>query len=409
MKDDRDATFSRTVTKYGRLSNATWLSFVDRARRYRPSTVFAQHLLAMGTGSTIIGKDQPTDLIGWFKACLLKGLDDGGVDRRDIATVILTGGSSQWPFVADIVQETLHIQPKRLRRSDRPYAAISEGLAIEPALRHQHQITQRKLEQDLPRFKSEHVSILVGKVIKRAAQEIADAITSELFDGQIKPTLVRFRASGGKIADLKSEVAVQTTRFQPQIQSIVTTAIDSIANGLPVLMLDEVKTWFEKNGLQIDSEMLEFSKHRVATPDLDRFNLPDLLDHFNKIIAGVAGGIAGIVTANVCGGGGMALIATGPIGLLIGLVIGAAVAYLAVSKGMTAARSSVESFPLPAWLVCRVMTDSKIDSARRTLHSKTNDQVLVELNKLRTTLNEQLEEVVRKEIDALCELHHVVH
>lgn len=427
MKDDRSATFSRTVTKYGRLSDATWESFVDRANRYRPSAVFAKHLLAMGAGPkdtfgegistqhllatgdgpTVIGKDQPTDLIGWFKQCLLKGLDAGGVDRQDIFTVILTGGSSQWPFVADIVQETLRIKPERICRSDRPYAAISEGLAIEPALRHQLQTTRHNLEQDFPRFMREQVSNLVDKHIDRTAQEIADAITSELFDERVKPALEGFRKSGGKIADLKSSVAAVASRFEPRVRSIVTTATDGIANGLPLLALDEVRTWFEKHGLKVDRNMLEFTGDRVATPDLDRFNLPDLLDRFNKIIGGIAGGIAGIVAANVCGGSGMALLGTGPIGLVIGLVIGAAVAYFAVSKGLAAARSSAESFSLPGWLVCRVLTGSKIDSARRTLHTQTHEQVLAELNKLRTTLIEQLGDVVRKEIESLSELHHV--
>jgi molecular chaperone DnaK len=218
---------------------------------------------------------------------------------------------------------------------------------------------------------------------------------------------VRFRDAGGKIADLKSEIAAQATTFEPRIQSIVTAASNTIASGLPVLVLDKVHAWFAENGLEIDRDMLEFADDHVATPDLDQFNLPDLLDGFNKIIGGVAGGIAGVVAANVCGGGGMALLGVGPLGMIIVLVIGAAVTYLAVSKGMAAARSSVESVSLPAWLVGRVLTNGKIDSARRTLHKQTYDQVLTELKKLRTTLNERLEDVVRKEIDAVSELHHL--
>jgi molecular chaperone DnaK len=67
MKDDRNATFSRTVREYGRLSDATWQAFVDRCSRYRPSAMFAQHLHTMGAVSTIVDKDEPTDLIGWFR------------------------------------------------------------------------------------------------------------------------------------------------------------------------------------------------------------------------------------------------------------------------------------------------------------------------------------------------------
>lgn len=405
MMDDRNATFSRTVTDCGRLSSATWQSFVERASRYRPSEVFARHLRSIGSSSAVIAKDEPIDLIGWFKECLWKGFADGKPDMRDISTVILTGGSSQWPFVADIVVESLHISEERIRRSERPYAAISEGLAIEAALQRQLRDTRNKLEWGFPTFKIEQVSKLVDENIERTAKDIADAICTELFDSRIKPSLVRFRDAGGKIADLKSEVAAQATTFEPRIQSIVTEASDTIASGLPVLVLDKVQAWFQENGLEIDRDMLEFAGDRVATPDLDQFNLPDLLDRFNKIIGGVASGIAGIVAANVCGGGGMALLGVGPIGMIVVLVVGAAVTYIAVSKGLAAARSSAESIFLPGWLVSRVLTDGKIDSARRTLHRQTYDQVLVELNKLRTTLNERLEDVVRKEIDAVSELY----
>ena len=93
-KRGRAESFSRTVGQYGRLSDATWQSFVERASRYRPSSAFAQYLRTVGAGSTLIGKDQPTDLIGWFRQCVVDGLTDQRVDRRDIATVILSGGSS---------------------------------------------------------------------------------------------------------------------------------------------------------------------------------------------------------------------------------------------------------------------------------------------------------------------------
>ena len=408
MNDDRTTSFSRTADhRYGRLSNATWDLFIDRASHYRPSSVFCNYLRAAGSSSPLLDSDQPTDLIAWFKECLLKGLIDGSFDRRDIATVILTGGSSQWPFVTDIVKETLFIEGQRLRRSDRPYAAISEGLAIGPALQHQLQQTREKLEQDLKRFQDDDVSKLVNDCIERSADEIADSVTSELFDAQIKPILVRFRESGGTIGNLKSEVAAKAEMFAPQIQSIVTTATDRIANGLPVLVLDKVQEWFGKHGLRIGREMFEFTGERIATPNLDPFNMPNLLAVFNYTIGGVAAGIVGILTAQVCGGGGMALLMSGPIGWLIGLVLGAAVAYTAATVGLEAAKSRAEAIPLSAFMIGLAMRDSQIDSARRTLRQQTREQVITELNKLRIPLNEKLDDVVRKEIDALSALHYL--
>jgi small basic protein len=307
--------------------------------------------------------------------------------------------------VPDVVQEVLHVEPARIRRSDRPYAAISEGLAIEPALQHKLVNTQHKLDQDRRRFLSEQVGNLVTQHIQDAATKIADDIASELFDGKIKGTLQRFRKSGGKIADLKSEVAAQAQRFEPRIPVIVTAATDSIFKGLPVLVIQELQKWFEAAGLRIDRSMLNVTEDRVATANLRTSELPDLLQDFNRLIAGVLSAIVGVITASVCGGSGTALLMSGPIGWLIGLVLGAAVAYLATRYGMDAARARAEALPLPAWTVRLAMRESSVDSARGKLRAQVHEQVLAELDKLQSSLNEQIEETVNKEIEALTELH----
>ncbi|NLI76429.1 MAG: hypothetical protein GX442_08310 [Candidatus Riflebacteria bacterium] len=229
----------------------------------------------------------------------------------------------------------------------------------------------------------------------------------KLFDGKIKGKLQRFRKSGGKIADLKSEVAAQAQRFEPRIPVIVTAATDRIFKGLPTLVIEQLQKWFEDNGLRIDRNMLNVTEDRVATADLSGSEMPDLLQDFSRLMAGVLSAIVGVVTASVCGGGGTALLMSGPIGWLIGLVLGAAVAYLATRYGMEAARSRAEALPLPAWTVRLAMRESSIDSARGKLRTQTHDQVLAELEKLQSRLNKQIEETVDKEIEALTELHHL--
>lgn len=59
------------------------------------------------------------------------------------------------------------------------------------------------------------------------------------------------------------------------------------------------------------------------------------------------------------------------------------------------------------WPRMALLLDSKIDDARRTLRTQTRAQVLAELDKLRKTLDERLDEVIKKEIDALSELHYL--
>jgi hypothetical protein len=99
-----------------------------------------------------------------------------------------------------VIEEVLYIKPARIFRSDRPYAAISEGMAIQPALRERHQSTKSRLKTDLPRFLRERVMPLVQQHIEATGEEIADAVASRLFDGLLKETLVEFRGTGGVTA-----------------------------------------------------------------------------------------------------------------------------------------------------------------------------------------------------------------
>ena len=174
-----------------------------------------------------------------------------------------------------------------------------------------------------------------------------------------------------------------------------------------MLVIEELRKWFEANDLRIERDMLNITGDRMSAAEFRTSEVPDLMQGFSRLMAGVFTSIVGVVTASVCGGSGTALIMSGPIGWLIGLVIGAAVAYFAAKFGMDAARSRAEAMPLPAWFVRFTVRSKMIDSARGTLHTQTHDQVLAELNKLRTSLNEQLEAVVKKEIDALSVLHHL--
>jgi len=388
-----------------RLSDASWESFVDRASRFRPSPAFARHLRAMGVRSTSIREGQPTDLVGWFKNCLADGLIAKEVDRRDIATVILTGGSSQWPFVTDIVRDVLHVEAARIRRSDRPYAAISQGLAIRPALHHKLEATKRKLEKDRQQFLDQQLGILIEQHIQDTANDIAHAITSELFDEHIKGTLVLFRQNGGKIVDLKLQVAEQARQFEPRVSAIVTTATDRIYKGLPTLVKDALLKWFADNGLNIGPDMLKLSDDRIDAADLCSGELPDLLFELRNYMTGIVASIVGVVTASICGGGGTALIMSGPIGWLIGLAIGAAVAYWAAKYGMEKAQSQAAALPLKAWMLRVVLRDGVIASAREKLRKQTHSQVLAELRKLQSTVSQQIEERVNREIKALTELH----
>ncbi len=123
--------------------------------------------------------------------------------------MILAGGSSQWPFVADVVTDTLGVERSRLMRSDRPYAVIAQGLSILPALQKKFEETREELRRDLPRFCRMQVRPLVEKVTDSYVAGVAADVTTELFDKIIRPILEEFRQKGGSVKSLRDSIAAQ--------------------------------------------------------------------------------------------------------------------------------------------------------------------------------------------------------
>jgi len=174
----------------------------------QPSPAFVEYLQGIGVDSDrLLRPAEPLDLIEWFRQSLAQGLGEKKINTGDISRVILAGGSSQWPFVYDVVSETLGIDQSKLMRSDRPYAVISEGLAILSPLKRQFEKTREQLRQELSEFCRTKVRPLVQKTTDAYVADVATDITLELFDKKIQPVLQQYRKSGGSLATLAAMLA----------------------------------------------------------------------------------------------------------------------------------------------------------------------------------------------------------
>ena len=199
MARDRSERVNKSVGRYGSLRSMDWDGFIERAKSYLPSPTFILQMESMGVrAERILQRKQSMDLIDWFRTTLSHGLAEKAVATDQISRVILAGGSSQWPFVSDVVTETLGIDRSRLMRSDRPYAVISQGLAILPALQKNFEQTREKLRRDLPRFCQTQVRPLAQRVTDNYVAGVATDVTSELFDRTIRPIVEEFREKGDR-------------------------------------------------------------------------------------------------------------------------------------------------------------------------------------------------------------------
>jgi len=414
MARDRNQKRTLTMDRRWKIGDVSWDGFVRRASSYRPSPIFSQHLASIGVSLGRLDKcDGAIDLLGWFRDCLEEGLRDGKIDKSDIRFVILAGGSSQWPFVVDIVREDLAIDESRIMRSDRPYAAIAEGLAVLPALQMRLGQTQKRLKAELPAFCREKLRPLLESRSTTVARGIASQVVGELFDERIKPTLLKFREEGGAIASLKQQIASAALAFEPRLREIIEETTAVLAEGLPLQVKELVTEWLKEHGIaapevSLTASLVDSGAIGKPKPEVD------IWEQMAARIGALAATIGGLVSAMICGGGGTAILVTGaitgPVGWLIGLVLGAVVVYLTVRYGLKAAREMAEGWRIPVpvmWGLRKtgLLSDRQISKVRTRLKTNVEHEIDGEVAKTYNAVEKQVATAVQHEIEALSEIN----
>ncbi|HPC95376.1 MAG TPA: Hsp70 family protein [Sedimentisphaerales bacterium] len=405
MARDRSETVNKSVGRYGSLRGMDWPAFMERASHYVPSSTLVNHLQGMGVRCrNVTQRDDPIDLVGWFRRSLVQGLSDEAVRSGDISLVVLAGGSSQWPFVADVVTETLSVDPSRLLRSDRPYAVIAQGLAILPALQKQFERTRETLRADLPQFCRNRVRPLVERVTGMYVSDVATDVTSEVFDKSIRPVLEDFRDRGGSVSVLRETISANVKADEDRLKEIIEERMRTLSLGLPGQLNELLADWFGSYGLSVGDKPVGDGRTVSVQRAVIGPEAPDLYGGIMETVGWFVVGLATSIGAMICGGAGTALVTTGPVGLLAGALLSAVAAFLAVRYGKTKARELADNWNAPAWVVRTVMTSSRIARARQKFKSRLEETLRRETGGLQDQMETRIREITAAQIEGLSEI-----
>jgi actin-like ATPase involved in cell morphogenesis len=405
MARDRTESVNKSVGRYGSIRGMSWDTFSQKARAYNPSPAFVSYLQGIGLESDkLTERSEPIDLIEWFRESLTQGLADKDINTGDISRVILAGGSSQWPFVYDVISEALGLDPSKLMRSDRPYAVISEGLAILSPLKRQFEKTRKKLRDELGEFCQTEVRPLVGKITEAYVADVAADITLEVFDKKIKPVLQEYRASGGSLALLKKNVSLKAKSFEPELKKIIENRMKTLRMGLPEQVRDLLTKWIASYGLSVGDAQIEQGMKISIGSDAVGSGAPDIYGGIMDTVGWFVVGIATSIGAILCGGAGTAVLVSGPIGLIGGAVLALVIAYLTVRYGKEKALELAENWDAPALVIKRALTKSKIHKAREAFQSQLEKKLREETVTLQDEFEARIRKITELQIEGLSEI-----
>lgn len=383
---------------YGGLHQVSWEQFEQRARTYRPCE-FLSGLMAGTEHSAMIGPDGRIDLLDWFKRVLLAGLQRNDVKPEMIQYVILTGGSSAWPFVRETVTQVLKLAPGQLFYSASPMTAVGEGIALLPVIQGLHARASKKIRIERA-GKLQEIEEHIGLIARESAESLAREISETLVDDEIRRVLSDFSRTGGATAGLYKRIDEVIARNRIKSEALIRRNESEILTAINREILEILERWFHENGMRSWSADRHYLRDLgIAGPAERRLDLNDPLFDVVRTITGL---IMTFIAGNLLGGSGLALMAAGLPGLIVGMLMGAGVSF----AGLTVLRKPVTRFlsriQQPAWLASRILSDKRLDSMiagiRRQIHSGILSQTEMvfegKIEELKPVIDEFLDDVI---------------
>ena len=277
--------------------------------------------------------------------------------------VLLTGGASRMPFFRDLCAEIF--DAALVVSCPEPEFSIAKGLAYAGWIDENLQAFRQAIHEEIT---DERVSEVAREGMSRLMPGVADALCGLLLREAVLPMAEEWRRGGiSTLRELNEQIA---QRMRAALASPL--AEDALA---PV-----VAEWLGE---------LTKTLQEMVDPICDRYDVPRKQMELNLTanaarlspgvkglasltpVGAVLGAMVSVITAFLCGGTGVALIATGPLGFLAGLAIGA----LASALGWGALNEALMNARVPLLLrrgsmVKRLESESTRAKLRQALRAE---------------------------------------
>ncbi|MCD4653216.1 hypothetical protein K8T06_04715 [bacterium] len=402
MDRDRSARFTHHIhvadSYYGGLNHVSWMEFMNRASNYKP-TEYLEKLLKENDETRCRNSSGSYDLIKWFTRVVTDGISKNGLELEKIRYVILTGGSSAWPFVKDTVIDMLQIDRKQLFFSANPMTAVGEGIAILPVIQGLHsQARERiKLERDI---KISEIIQRIDHLAAEFASEITEEIVGLIVNEEMRRVLSDFSRNGGSIEDLEQRISETVGKRSGECQNLIQGRENDILSAVNHEVVDVLTLWFRENGMRNWSSDRHYMNNLgVSGPDGRHLKVDDPLLQFVKTITHLVMmyGLGGVL-----GGSGIALLLPGLPGLVLGAVLGVMFSVIGFKVLKKPLQTAFGKIHIPSWMASKLYSDRRLDKMvmklREQLHADilSNSRLVFEkrIDELRPVIEEMVDDVV---------------
>ena len=179
-------------------------------------------------------------LLSWFRSIL-----HSIRDHRHISKVILTGGSSRWFFVRDMVKEVFPAASCGM--SGRTYEDIAYGLALYPVLSESHAAVRLLLEEKAGAFANEACAF-VQRIFAKHARLAVRLCTERIVDRDIMPVLEEAQKTRKTVEQLEQDFA-DNIRNDAGLLAIIEEKSETLRAEIEYELRQRFRAWLRRNGV----------------------------------------------------------------------------------------------------------------------------------------------------------------
>jgi len=262
--------------------------------------------------------DPLPDLAGRsFSAAIREALENAArlTADRPPKIMLLTGGASRMPFFRQLCTEIF--DSAVIISCPEPEFSIAKGLAYAGWVDEKLRAFRQTLEEEIS---EEQVRGIAAEGMAALLPAVAHALTDLLLSEAVLPAAQQWQMGGirtleelnSRMADRISRV-LSSTLAQEALAPAVKIWLDGLAQKLQALV-DPICDRYDIPRKQMQ---LDLTAAAGASPALDTGSLIGL-----PVAGTVFSAAVSVIAGILCGGSGMALVASGPLGFLAGMVIG---------------------------------------------------------------------------------------
>jgi hypothetical protein len=227
-------------------SKASVAEFYRRSREYRPSAVACDYFAALRGDRAWLGDAGPIDLLDRIERTMTPPGDERLQGR--FARVLLTGGSSEWPFMKAMAAGVFGVGEDRIIRSAAPEMTIGSGLAIYNMLARRYEAAVGRLRAETPERRWRFDVDIRGRIVDFARQ-VTRAIVDPLMD-RVEARFLRWRNDGGSLRAVEAEIKALCDAAMAEVPPIVAGHSERLAHDLLGALRTHLSRWLLEHDIQ---------------------------------------------------------------------------------------------------------------------------------------------------------------